>query len=210
MFWGDVYIGLTCTINTKNYGYLATMNPYLLLLAFVFTVGKPKHDWALASSVHIHEQMTDTPRLAILNLEKNLVSSYFDEGSKPAGLSPDEIEKVNLLINEAVTQYNIDSEKIYKQNLANTKKYPGSVAYDPKIKSPSTYYKQIVAVTNAKDEKEVWVNCFCKLDDWRPDNDKNYWRKNIVRIMDGGSCYFNLKINLTTGTVVWFRVNGVS
>lgn len=186
------------------------MNPYLLLLAFALTAGKPKQYLALPHSVHMHQPGGDTSRLAILNLEKNLVSNYFDEGSKPAALEPDEIEKVNLLITEAVGQYNSDSEKIYKQNQVNTKKYPGSVAYDPRIKSLPSYYKQIVAVTNAKDEKEVWVNCFCKLDDWRPDNDKNYWRKNIVRVMNGGSCYFNLKINLTTGTVVWFRVNGVS
>jgi len=186
------------------------MNPCLLLLAFVLTAGKPKQYLALPHWVHMQAPQVDTSRLAILSLEKNLVSNYFDEASKPAGLSPDEIEKVNLLITEAISQYNTDSEKIYKQNLANTKKYPGSIAYDPKIKSPSSYYKQIVAATNAKGEKEVWVNCFCKLDDWRPDNDNNYWRKNIVRVNDGGSCYFNLKINLTTGTVVWFRVNGVA
>ncbi|QEC75481.1 hypothetical protein [Mucilaginibacter ginsenosidivorax] len=186
------------------------MNPYLLLLTFVLTVGKPKQHLALPHSVHMQAQQVDTSKLAILNLEKNLAGRYFDEDAKPVVLTPDEIEKANLLISEAISQYNADSEKIYKQNLANTKKYPGSVAYDPKIKSPSGYYKQIVAATNAKGEKEVWVNCFCKLDDWRPDNDKSYWRKNIVRVMDGGSCYFNLKINLTTETIIWFKVNGVS
>ena len=54
---------------------------------------------------------------------------------------------------------------------------------------------------NSKGEKEVWVNCFCGQ--W----DKSS-RTNPVIVMDGGNCFFNLKINLTTGQYYELIVNG--
>jgi len=66
----------------------------------------------------------------------------------------------------------------------------------------STYNKQCVAVINQKGEKEVWVNCICKKD---VDSNVKY---NIVRVKDGGSCFLNLKINLTTGKCSDVYING--
>ncbi|AEV98146.1 hypothetical protein A4D02_33690 [Niastella koreensis] len=63
------------------------------------------------------------------------------------------------------------------------------------------YKRQYVAVTNDKGEKIVWVNCFCHVDGFD-------WKKSIVMVSDGGSCYFNVEINLTRGEYNGFWVNG--
>jgi hypothetical protein len=72
-----------------------------------------------------------------------------------------------------------------------------------KIVQPDKYYKQFIAVTNSKGEKEVWVNCRCSVM-------KEYWKSSIGDVKDGGSCFFNLKINLTKKLIYDFWVNGVA
>jgi len=64
------------------------------------------------------------------------------------------------------------------------------------------YYRQYIVFQDAKGEKEVWVNCFCTV----PTSPE--WRKEIVYVNDGGSCYFNVRINLTKKTFNDFQVNG--
>ncbi|WP_375562126.1 hypothetical protein ACE193_06135 [Bernardetia sp. OM2101] len=63
------------------------------------------------------------------------------------------------------------------------------------------YYRQYIVVKNKLGEKEVWINCFCR-------NTESNWRQEIVQVKDGGSCYFNLKINLSKKQHYNFRVNG--
>ena len=58
-----------------------------------------------------------------------------------------------------------------------------------------------MAIFNHKGEKEVWINGFCNT--W----DKN-WKTEIILVHDGGNCYFNLKINLTSGECFEISVNG--
>jgi hypothetical protein len=63
------------------------------------------------------------------------------------------------------------------------------------------YKRQYVAVINNKGEKEIWINFFCN------DCDKD-WKKEIIIVKDGGDCFFNLKINLTTKKYYDFMING--
>jgi hypothetical protein len=65
-----------------------------------------------------------------------------------------------------------------------------------------TYRRQLVVAKNKFGEKEVWVNCFCGTGG---DN----WRNEIIVVFDGGSCYFNLKINLTTNKFYDLIINGL-
>ena len=63
------------------------------------------------------------------------------------------------------------------------------------------YKRQYIAVTNEKGDKIVWVNCLCRVDD-------SNWKTSIAVVHDGGSCYFNLMINLTKSMYYDFWVNG--
>jgi hypothetical protein len=62
------------------------------------------------------------------------------------------------------------------------------------------YKKQCIAVINAKGEKEVWVNCTCEKS-----SDFQY---KIISVSDGGPCYMNMKINLTTHQCYDVHFNG--
>ena len=55
----------------------------------------------------------------------------------------------------------------------------------------SDYKRQYVPVVTSKGDKEIWINFFCE--DWGD----NEWKTKIMSVQFGGSCYFNLKVNLT-------------
>ena len=103
-----------------------------------------------------------------------------------------------MLLSECIEKYNLDQQKQFDKI---NKEHPEHRFNKSDFIIDLTKYKrQIIAVTNDKGEKEVWVNCFC--------NDANYWKKEIVQVMDGGKCFFNFKINLTTKKYFDLRVNG--
>jgi len=150
--------------------------------------------------------MIDTSKYVILKFHKG-GDYYFGKDAKPDTLSAEDIAKIEDLIGKRISEYN----RAEKDSAISITKRIRKKNHDPNftwtgdfIKNPSKYYKQLIPIINIKGEKEVWVNCFCSADG------KPYWKKNIVLVMDGGSCYFNLKINLTTGTVYDFMVNGVA
>ena len=124
----------------------------------------------------------DTSRIAILQFAKEN-TFHFNKSDRPANLSQDDITQIETLIGNAVIENNKKGGKYFH------------------IENSSKYYKQLVAIINPKGEKEVWVNCFCTLPQGFD------WKKNAVLMLDGGSCYFNLKINLTKNITFDFYVN---
>jgi len=146
----------------------------------------------------------DTSKYVILRFDRNRDSADFGNKVSLTHLSNGDIAEIERLILKRTVEYNKEEEKedstLYKDKAKSTKDFP----YDNLIHHPEKYYKQLIAVTNSKGEKVVWVNCFCD------EGDKSYWKKDIVRVMDGGSCYFQLKINLTTNKVLEFYINGLA
>lgn len=65
------------------------------------------------------------------------------------------------------------------------------------------YKRQYVPFINKRGEKLVWVNCFCTGAFNFPD-----WKKEIVMVNDGGSCFFNVIINLTAKKYGNLFING--
>lgn len=136
-----------------------------------------------------HVISIDTSRYTIIKFDSSTDADLFDSGAKPSILSNEEIVRIEALVDKKVTEYNKSKKK---------------GIYPLVINHPEKYYKQFIAVTNPIGEKEVWVNCFCSI------HNMSSWRKYKVRVMDGGSCYFQLKINLTKNIVYDFGVNGVA
>ena len=125
---------------------------------------------------------------AVIKYDKKAHAQIF-KNAKYSVLSGDEIVKLDKLIAKAVEEHN-----------AKTNKYQ-------KIENLSEYKFQYIPIqndkiTNGMFEKEVWVNAFCNGYDIN-------WKKQIVAVDDGGSCFFNLKINLTNSTIYDFQVNGM-
>ncbi|NNE99682.1 MAG: hypothetical protein HKN25_11740 [Pyrinomonadaceae bacterium] len=68
------------------------------------------------------------------------------------------------------------------------------------IKNLEKYRFQLVSAANPANETVVWVNALCTAN--------GSWRRQIITVDDGGSCYFNLYINLSKETYDRFSVNG--
>lgn len=128
-------------------------------------------------------------------------SSYYwvFKDVKNAELSTKELNEIEVLLKRCIDDYNAKAEEQYK----NTKiKYPNSsLEKSQLILELNRYKRQYMAVINSDGEKVVWINCFCNT--WNKD-----WKKEVIMVMDGGNCYFNLKINLTKQTHYEMRVNG--
>ncbi|MGZ3777637.1 MAG: hypothetical protein ACXVI9_08550 [Mucilaginibacter sp.] len=174
---------------------------YLILIMSILITGfKPTRH----TSTHICGQNLDidTSRYAILNFAQE-GNYYFDKDVKATTLTIKEMEKIERLIDERISRYNEGEAVVYRKDSIDLKKrYPNALPYDHRIKNARKYYKQFLAVINTKGEKIIWANCFCSI------NNFPYWKKSSVLVMDGGICYFNLKINLTKGTTYELMING--
>jgi predicted secreted protein len=147
----------------------------------------------------------DTTRYSVLTYNKGRDSFLFDKGFEATTLTVQDIKHIEKITKVIVAEHNKIVKATNKQRVKkNKQKANDAVLAINTIQHPEKYYKQLIAVINAKGEKEVWVNCFCT------DSEKKYWRKGVVMILDGGPCFFNLRINLTTNTVIKFSVNGVA
>lgn len=98
----------------------------------------------------------------------------FGENCKPYDLEEKDLLEINGIMNSCPTEQGFLKSK--------------------------NYYKQCLAVINAKGEKEVWLNCSCG-----PHHAFHY---GIFSIMDGGPCYMRMKINLTTKNCYDIHFNG--
>lgn len=141
----------------------------------------------------------DTSLIAVFPFDTTLFWVFKE--SKPTELTNVDLIKIETILNKCINAYNPEQER---QFLEISKKHPRYKLNKKNFCIDLTRYKrQYVAVLNSKGEKEVWVNCFC--DPWDSD-----WRKYLIIVKDGGNCFFNLKINLTTGNYYNLIVNGDS
>lgn len=114
----------------------------------------------------------------------------FKHTYKPAALSKSEIQLLNCIVKDCIMNYNRELAPNLKP----------SYGIDM-IKYKYKYKRQYMAVVNKIGQKVVWVNGFCNT--WN-----KQWKKEIVFVQDGGNCYFNIKINLTTKECFGVSVNG--
>lgn len=139
----------------------------------------------------------DSSVVAILTYDPTQYWIFKD--SKPTTLSTDDLQKIETILNKCVNDYNPEQQRRFKE--MNDKHSPNKHNQKNLIIDLTRYKRQYVAIINSKGEKEVWINCFCRTG-------SQDWKKNIISVLDGGNCYFNLKVNLTTGQYYELMVNG--
>jgi hypothetical protein len=128
----------------------------------------------------------DTSNVAIIAFD-NEWRWLFDTTYKPTTLTQDDLYDIDSLLPICVTAYNNSLP-------------PDSKRFEVDLKK-TAYKRQLVAVINRNGEKEVWVNCFCTP--MIPN-----WKTYPLFIDDGGNCFFNFKINLSTKKIHAMEVNG--
>jgi hypothetical protein len=126
-------------------------------------------------------QKIDTSQYAVVKYDDRY--KIFNNAT-PATISTDEIDTLLNLLYEGISKYN---NSIKKNELM--------------IRKLHQYKIQLVPVLNIRGEKEIWVNGLCEERD-------NAWKHQIIYVFDGGNCYFNAKINLTTKKVYEIGIHG--
>jgi len=140
----------------------------------------------------------DSSCFAVMPFAEN--AEYIFKNATPATLSIAEISKIDSLLQKAVNEHNQAQEEEYHKMVKAVPNIP--IQRDHYFINLSNYKRQFIAIINPAGEKEVWVNCFCAS--------MSDWRKRVIIVDDGGNCFFNVKINLTTS--VWYdlMVNGLA
>jgi hypothetical protein len=76
--------------------------------------------------------------------------------------------------------------------------------YNPIIhKNLKKYNRQYFGYIDNNGDKILLINCF-----WKQKNRFENWTKERVMVLDGGSHYWSIKLNLTTGKLFDLSVNG--
>ena len=132
----------------------------------------------------------DTSKIAVLKYDVSFFVS--NDQSKPANLSEDDLIKVEKILHNFISDYNAEQNSKSPESKRITEHF---------LINLNRYKRQYFALLNAKGEKEIWINCFCK------DNSLD-WKTEKVIVKDGGNCYFNLKVNLTTEAYYEVHING--
>ena len=92
---------------------------------------------------------------------------------------------------------------VYFDSLFSTDMYPGSKTIRQNFNG---YYRQYVGYTDDRGHRIIYINCFCK-DFFRDDFDPTEW---WVHVYDGGSCFYQIRIDMETGRSFGLYINGSS
>ncbi len=140
------------------------------------------------------EYTIDTSKITVIPFDTS--DHIFTKDCKATNISASEIHKGEIILADCINSWN---NKINESNKKHVDKQEDFNDYSVDLKK---YKRQYLAVLNANGEKEVWINCFYT------DYSNFSWKKNIVSVLDGGKCFFNVRVNLTTGEYYDFEMNG--
>lgn len=108
---------------------------------------------------------------------------YIIENGQPTDLSIDELVEIEVIIDSAIKKHNSTIDSSFQV-------------------STSDYKRQYLPNINEDGDKVIWINFNCGS--WWDEFEKD----EIIEVMDGGNCHFELTINLTKGSYYNFFVNG--
>mgnify|MGYP001035611119 CR=1 FL=1 len=175
-----------------------------LTLLMISCQSKNQKDKIVKSNDNLQQAIsTSRPSPDALTVDTSLIAFLPSNGLYPfeetttATLDKEELKLVESFLIQSVNTYNSKQEKLF-QTLK--KKDPnGNFSKRNFLINLTQYKRQYVTILNAQGQKEVWINCLCHGD--------FEWRHQIVRVHDGGKCFFNLKINLNQKKYYDFSVN---
>jgi len=131
----------------------------------------------------------DTSMISIIEYDTSRHERFI--AGKPARLTIEDLNEVDELIQNCLESY-------HTQMLSSIESLEDTAVWLIQL---GEYKRQYLPVLNHKGEKVVWVNCFCNS--WNID-----WKREILEVLDGGKCYFNLKVNLDQDICYEMMVNG--
>jgi hypothetical protein len=130
----------------------------------------------------------DTSKIVILSIDTSNPWVFKDVTS--IELTNQELTRIDELLDDCIKVHNIteDTTREFSEYI-DLKKYK----------------RQYIPFLNSKGEKKVYVNCFCIS---AYVNEFDYWKKDLVEVEDGGSCFFHVTINLKDNKYEQLYTNG--
>src|SRR5574338_303238 len=160
------------------------MKIFILIVLSVYLLTFCTNGKSTKSSVVKKQFVQDSSNFTVIPLDK---ANVFNRNYKSTILSEGDLLTIDSLLKIFIAD---DRGKLAEDKVGH-----------PKINfSEKKYLRQYVPGISPDHEKKVWVNCFCT-------NDFPNWHNEIVLVKDGGSCFFNLVINLTKRSYSFFIVN---
>ncbi|WP_420400942.1 hypothetical protein [Flagellimonas sp.] len=153
----------------------------LFLLLLNLGICHGQSDYVVLNDKEAHENLID-------------LLIYLPKSAAPTTISTSEMTRVNSMMKDCIRTYN-DGLKKSGENRKHFKKY--------KILNLRHYKIQYVPYVNEKGEKEIWINGFC-------DSMGTDWKKEVIFVFDGGNCFFEIRLNLTTGECHSIGISGYS
>ena len=105
----------------------------------------------------------------------------------------EDIEQAELLVQTFIIQ------QVKKKNLVN--QVEGRLIIHLNM---DKYLRQYMGTINSKGEKILEINCFWK----EKVNEFPYWKTHVVRVCDGGSFYWSIKVNMSKKKCFDYMING--
>ena len=130
------------------------------------------------------DQTKSTFKYTLFNSQADVDFAFYERKYKPNTLSKEQLRVAELIIKKVSDSLDF--------LLTSTNVNTGIV-------DTLKYVFQIVSARNNSGHLFLWVNAICGPN-------KN-WRKNIVIVEDGGSCYYRFKINLDTKQYFDIQIN---
>ncbi len=184
----------------SEYRLLITSGTFAICLCLLSSCGETKTETNVLPVENPAPQVSaDTVDFATLPSDSTThLITGFPRNLETATLNVTDQQLIDSLMEALVVDYN--------HALLSRKPKPGdTTALAPSPINLKDYKKQYIAVLNSKGEKEVWANCFCKAIEKRIEFVD--WKKIPVKVIDGGNCFFHVKLNLAQRKTYDLKVN---
>lgn len=129
---------------------------------------------------------SDTGNIAILPFNKT--NAWMLKGATELKLTTEDLDSIERLLTDCLKAHNATQDST-KQNSAYI--------------FLNSYKRQYLPFVTKTGDKKVLINCFC-ISDW----DFEHWKRYLVQVDDGGSCFFHLYVNLSRHTYEQLFING--
>lgn len=124
------------------------------------------------------------------------IQAIFPAPAQNGILNTAEINEAGKLLEQCVAAYNLRQQPAYEKWSA----MDSLITRDEFFINLSRYRLQYVPATIAGGQKVVYINAFCYAVGEK-------WRTEVVRVENGGNCFFNVMVSLTAHTFADIHVN---
>ena len=158
---------------------LQTITIFFYGILFLSNCGQYKNKDEKIKIGERSKTIKDTLKYVVVLFDTSVNSQF--EHYIPTNLSQQDFIDIENILRESIDNWNTEKEKEFN-------KYKSDHPKDKRDKNTMTidiskYKLQYTPVLNDNKEKEVWIRCACD--------------GNFGLVIDGGKCYFQLKVNLT-------------